>query len=169
MLLAALLVAGGAYLLLSNDSAKKALHVSSATSEAGSSPVGSWATTPRDDGSEHGVAARLRDRSQPATAWDTEATAIQEGRRGTRPQAPRAVALRKMTVNSIGSDFDAEIKAGDSSTGPFTDVSGDFQPVGQRRIFSVDTHGRKYRYYVVWLKLPFEGGRAQISEVTART
>jgi hypothetical protein len=79
------------------------------------------------------------------------------------------VALGKMTVKSIGSDFSAEIKAGDSSGGPFTDVSGDFQPVGQSKTFAVDTHGRKYRYYLVWLKLPFAGGRAQISEVTAKT
>ena len=53
VLLAALLVAGGAYLLLSSDSAKKALHVSSASPK----PVqlgGSLPTTLRETGSEHG-------------------------------------------------------------------------------------------------------------------
>ena len=73
-------------------------------------------------------------------------------------QAPRAVALGKMTVNSIGSDFDAQIKAGNASGGPFTAVSGGFQPVGRSKTFSVDTHGRKYRYYLVWLKLPVRRG-----------
>jgi hypothetical protein len=48
-------------------------------------------------------------------------------------------------------------------------VSGDFQPVGSSKTFSVDTQGKKYRYYLVWLKLPSEGGQAEISEVTART
>ena len=84
-------------------------------------------------------------------------------------QAPEAVALSKLTVRSVGSGFEAQIKAGNSTTGGFTDVSGGFQPVGSSKTFSVDTNGRKYRYYVVWLKLPFEGGRAEISEVAART
>ena len=109
------------------------------------------------------IATRARPGTPRATATSRRAAS------GLVLRAPRAVALGKMTVNSIGSDFNAEIKAGDSSGGPFTDVSGDFQPVGQSRTFSVDTHGRKYRYYLVWLKLPFAGGRAQISEVTAKT
>ena len=169
VLLAALLVAGGAYLLLSTDSAKKALHVSSATPK----PVqlqGLTAYDPEGDGSEHGEEAHFATDHNAGTSWDTEHyNNFAKGGVGLVLQAPRAVALGKMTVNSIGSDFDAEIKAGNASGGPFTDVSGDFQPVGQRRTFSVDTHGRKYRYYLVWLKLPFAGGRAQISEVTAKT
>jgi hypothetical protein len=169
VLLAALLVAGGAYLLLSNDSAKKALHVSSAASK----PVqlqGLTAYDPEGDGSEHGEEAHFATDRNAGTSWDTESyNNFTKGGVGLVLQSPRPVALSKMTVNSVGSDFDAEIKAGNASGGPFTDVSGDFQPVGQRRTFSVDTHGRKYRYYLVWLKLPFSGGRAQISEVTAKT
>ena len=72
-------------------------------------------------------------------------------------------------VQSIGSEFDAQIKAGNSPSGGFTDVSGAFQPVGSTKTFSLDTKGQKFRYYVVWLKLPFEGGQAEIAEVTART
>ena len=169
VLLAALLVAGGAYLLLSNDSAKKALHVSSAASK----PVqlqGLTAYDPEGDGSEHAEEAHFATDHNAGTSWDTEHyNNFAKGGVGLVLQAPRAVALSKMTVNSIGSDFDAEIKAGNASGGPYTDVSGDFQPVGRRKTFSVDTHGRKYRYYLVWLKLPFAGGRAQISEVTAKT
>jgi eukaryotic-like serine/threonine-protein kinase len=169
VLLAALLVAGGAYLLLSNDSAKKALHVSSAASK----PVqlqGLTAYDPEGDGSEHAEEAHFATDHNAGTSWDTEHyNNFAKGGVGLVLQAPRAVALSKMTVNSIGSDFDAEIKAGNASGGPYTDVSGDFLPVGRRKTFSVDTHGRKYRYYLVWLKLPFAGGRAQISEVTAKT
>jgi hypothetical protein len=79
------------------------------------------------------------------------------------------VALKQVVVHSIGSDFDALIKAGSSPAGLFTGVSGGFQAVGQSKSFSVDTHGKKYRYYLVWLKLPFSGGQARISEVTAKT
>ncbi len=79
------------------------------------------------------------------------------------------MALAKVEVASIGSDFDAQIKAGNSPEGPFTVVSGGFQPVGRSKSFSVDTNGKKYRYYVVWLKLPFDGGQARISEVRAKT
>jgi eukaryotic-like serine/threonine-protein kinase len=169
VLLAAVLVAGGAYLLLSTDSAKKALHVSSAASK----PVqlqGLTAYDPEGDGSEHAEEAHFATDHNAGTSWDTEHyNNFAKGGVGLVLQAPRPVALSKMTVNSIGSDFDAEIKAGNASGGPYTDVSGDFQPVGRRKTFSVDTHGRKYRYYLVWLKLPFAGGRAQISGVTAKT
>jgi serine/threonine-protein kinase len=169
VLLAALLVAGGAYLLLSSDSAKKALHVASAPSK----PVqlqGLTAYDPEGDGSEHGDEAHFATDRNTGTSWDTESyNNFTKGGVGLVLQAPRPVALAKMTVNSIGSDFDAQIKAGNASGGPFTGVSGAFQPVGQSKTFSVDTQGRKYRYYLVWLKLPFAGGRAQISEVTAKT
>jgi hypothetical protein len=167
--LALLLVAGGAYLLLSTDSAKKALHVGTATPK----PVqlqGLTAYDPEGDGSEHGEEAHFATDHNATTSWDSEHYSnFTKGGVGLVLQAPRPVALGKMTVNSIGSDFDAQIKAGNASGGPFTAVSAAFQPVGRRKTFSVDTHGRKYRYYLVWLKLPFSGGRAQISEVTAKT
>ena len=169
VLLAALFVAGGAYLLLSNDSAKKALHVSSASSK----PVqlqGLTAYDPLGDNSEHGEDAHFATDRNAGTSWQTEHyDSFTKGGVGLVLQAPRAVALSKVTVHSSGSDVDAEIKAGNAGGGPFTDVSGSFQPVGQSKTFSVDTHGRKYRYYLVWLRLPDAGGQAQISEVTART
>ena len=84
-------------------------------------------------------------------------------------KAPRPTALSKLTVNSVGTGFDAQIKGGNSSAGPFTDLTGDFQPVGASKAFGIDTNGKKYLYYMVWLKLPFSGGQAKISEVTART
>ena len=169
VLLAALLVAGGAYLLLSSDSAKKALHVSSSPSK----PVqlqGLTAYDPEGDGSEHGEDAHFATDKNAGTSWETETyQSFQKGGVGLVLQAPRPVALSKLTVNSTGSAFDAQIKAGNASGGPFTGVSGDFQPVGQSKTFSVSTHGRKYRYYMVWLRLPSSGGQAQISEVTAKT
>ena len=168
VLLAAVLVAGGAYLLLRNDGATPFV-----AKGATSAPVrlhGLEAYDPQGDGSEHGEVAPLATDRDGTTAWDTEHYSnFQKGGVGLVLQAPRAVALSKLTVQSIGSNFDAQIKAGGSSGGPFTDVSGNFEPVGATKTFSLDTRGKKYRYYVVWLKLPFEGGQAQISEVTARS
>jgi serine/threonine-protein kinase len=167
-LLAALLVSGGAYLLLRGDGAPPLLPKAAASEPVQLRALGAY--DPEGDGTEHGEDAHFATDRDGATSWDTEHYSnFTKGGVGLVLQAPEAVALSKLTVQSIGSDFDAQIKAGDSSGGPFTDVSGDFQPVGQSKTFSVNTHDRKYRYYLVWLKLPFEGGRAQISEVTART
>ena len=168
VLLAALLVAGGAYLLLHDGNP-----VQPAPAAESSGPVqlqGLTAYDPEGDGSEHGEVAHLATDHDPATAWNTEHYGNFTKRGvGLVLQAPKAVALSKLTVQSTGSSFDAQIKAGAASGGPFTAVSGDFQPVGASKTFSIDTHGKKYRYYLVWLKLPFEGGQAKISEVTART
>jgi len=170
VILAMLLVAGGAYLLLSSDSAKKALHVESTTPAKPVQLQGVGAYDPEGDGSEHGEDAHLATDHNPGTSWDTETyQAFQKGGVGLVLQAPQAVALQKVDVHSVGTDFDAQIKAGESPSGPFTAVSGGFQPVGQSKSFSVDTHGKKYRYWLVWLRLPSSGGQARISEVTAKT
>ena len=170
VVLAALLVAGGAYLLLSSDSAKKALHVESTPPAKPVQLQGVAAYDPEGDSSEHGEDAHFATDRNAGTSWDTETyQAFQKGGVGLVLQTPRAVALKKVDVHSVGSDFDAQIKAGDSPAGPFASVSGDFQPVGQSKSFTVDTHGKKYRYYLVWLRLPSSGGQARISEVTAKT
>ncbi len=169
IVLAGALVAVGAFLLLRDDGARDALTRVSGSSE----PVrlqGLGAYDPAGDGSEHGDEAVLAADGDPGTTWNTETyNNFQKEGVGLVLQAPEAVALSRLTVRSVGSGFEAQIKAGNSTTGGFTDVSGGFQTVGSSKTFSVDTNGRKYRYYVVWLKLPFEGGRAEISEVAART
>jgi hypothetical protein len=73
-----------------------------------------------------------------------------------------------MTVVADGG-FDAKIRASSSSTGGFVDVSGDWQKAGERTSFKIDTGGKDFRYYMVWLRLPTSGGQAHIYEVTART
>jgi serine/threonine-protein kinase len=168
ILLAGAAVAVGAYLLLKEDGS-----VPLVPQEAASAPVqlqGLSAFDPEGDGAEHGEDAHFATDRNSGTAWGTETYRnFQKGGVGLVLQAPSAVALSKLTVESVGSEFDAQIKAGSSPTGGFTDVSGAFQPVGSTKTFSVDTKGEKYRYYVVWLKLPFEGGQAEIAEVTAKT
>ena len=84
-------------------------------------------------------------------------------------KAPRPVALAAMTIRNSGSGFLATIKGSDSPDGGFTDVSGQLRTVDTLAAIKIDTHGRTYRYYMIWLKLPFSGGQARIDEVTART
>jgi hypothetical protein len=45
----------------------------------------------------------------------------------------------------------------------------DRKDVSGRVTFSINTHGKKYRYYMVWLRLPGQEGQALINEVTAKT
>jgi serine/threonine-protein kinase len=171
VILAALLVAGGAYLLLSSDSAKKALHVSSASPKPvhlvgvlGYDPEG-------DNGDEHtDVAAEATD-GNPATAWKTEEYqpgGFTKKGVGLVLGAPGRVALGSLTVVGGGTPFNAVIQASDSQDGGFVSVS-DRKDVSGPTTFSIDTHGRKYRYYMVWLRLPGEEGQALISEVRAKT
>ena len=168
ILLAGAAVAAGAYLLLS-DNGKVPL----VPKEASAGPVqlrGLAAYDPEGDGAEHDQEAPLATDRNGGTAWDTETYRnFTKGGVGLVLRAPSAVALSELTVQSAGSEFEAQVKAGSSPEGGFTDVSGGFQSVGSSKTFSVDTDGKKYRYYVVWLKLPFEGGQAEIAEVTAKT
>ena len=170
ILLAGALVAVGAYLLLRDDGAQNRLPGGSGSSEVIRLQGLSAYDPPPGDGSEHGDDARLATDRDPGTSWNSETyNNFQKDGVGLVLQAPEPVALSELAVQSLGSAFEAQVKAGNSPDGGFTDVSGGFQPVGSSKTFSVDTQGREYRYYVVWLKLPFEGGRAEISEVAART
>jgi len=171
MALALILVAGGAYLLLSTDSARKALHVSSVSPKP-VHLVGVLGYDPQgDNGDEHtDVAAEATD-GNPATAWKTEeyqSGGFKKSGVGLVLRAPGRVALGSMTVVGGGTPFNAVIQASDSQDGGFVSVS-DRKDVSGPTTFSIDTHGKKYRYYMVWLRLPGEEGQALISEVRAKT
>jgi hypothetical protein len=73
-----------------------------------------------------------------------------------------------MTVDGAGTPFSAVIEASDSPDDDFVTVS-DRQDVSGSTTFSLDTHGKSYRYYMVWLRLPSHEGQAAISEVRAKT
>ena len=73
-----------------------------------------------------------------------------------------------MTVVAIPG-FEARIQASKSPSGGFVDVSRDWQDVGSRTTFKIDTHDKDYRYYMVWLRLSTSGGQAEIDEVTAKS
>jgi hypothetical protein len=170
-LLAALIaaaIAGGAYLLLHDDGGNAASGSRPSSGRvklgglAGFDPFG-------DNGQEHDDKARLATDGNSTTFWDTEHynDFVKKGV-GLVLQAPRPVALKELTVTTVTGGFDATIQASDSPSSGWRDVSGSL-PVNGSTTFTLDTGGKKYGYYMVWLQLPRSGGQAEINEVRART
>jgi hypothetical protein len=170
VLLAAVLVAGGAYLLLRGDGSVSPLTAASASKPvklagvAGFDPQG-------DNGDEHSAEASKATDGDSNSAWTTESYRSGGFRKdgvGLVLKTPKPVALSKITVNGGGSPWSAVIQGGNSPSGPFVDVSGR-KDVSGTVPFAIDTHDKEYGYYVVWLKLTDGEGQAEVSEVTART
>jgi eukaryotic-like serine/threonine-protein kinase len=125
---------------------------------------------PEGDGTEHNEVAALATDGNPSTSWMTEHYDSQDFGRlksgvGLVLDAGSSVKLAQLTVTTPTPGFTAQIQAGDSSTGPFTDDSSS-QSVSGTTTFTLN--GATARYYVVWItQLPETDGRAEISEVTA--
>ena len=166
ILLAGALISVGAYLLLRDDGAHGVLPEADAASKS-VNLVGVAAEDPANDGEHDAEVGRATDKNA-ATYWTTQDyRSFDKPGVGLVVDAGRDRALSSITVVSDTPGFPATIRAGSSSSGQFVDVSGQ-QEVGSRTTFSVDTGGKDYRYYEVWLQLP-NGGRAHINEVTAKT
>jgi hypothetical protein len=166
VMLAIAAVGAGAYLLFGGSP-----NVPVVAEDNPSGPVrlqAAAAYDPDGDGAEHdSEIAEATDRD-PTTDWRTE-----DYQDFTKPgvglvlRAPEEAALSKLTVRAEPG-FEAKIQAGNNPSGPFKDVSKE-QEVGEITTFDIDTKGARFRFYVVWLSLPKEGGQAHIYEVTART
>jgi hypothetical protein len=169
-LLAAALVVAGAYLLLRDDGGGTGSSTAATSGPVQLQGVGAYDPPPKGDSSEHGDDALQATDRDPGSAWTTESyNNFTKDGVGLVLKAPKAVALSKLTVVSTGSGFEAQIKGSNSPNSGFADVSGDFQQVDNTKLFNIDTNGKKYPYYMVWLKLPFSGGQASIAEVRAKT
>ena len=120
----------------------------------------------------HADTAGLATDGTVATSWQTQTYGDQAfggllpGGLGLVLDAGSPVKLEHVTVTTPTPGFIAEIRAGDSRTGPFaTDSSS--QTVNGTTTFTLD--GKTARYYAVWLtQLPPQLS-AQISEVTAKS
>jgi eukaryotic-like serine/threonine-protein kinase len=169
IVLALAALAGGAYLL--TDGSPDVPVVADEDTPAG--PVrlaGEGAFDPEGGDGEHDDAAGEATDQNPATAWTTEDYEdFTKSGVGLVLQAPAEVALSRLTMQSERPGFTVRIKAGPSATGPFVDVSSQREVTGETTSVPINTGGEKYRYYVIWLALPREGGQAFINEVTART
>jgi serine/threonine-protein kinase len=166
--LAVALVAAGAFLLLTRDDGGSVLPGTSSSKPvklqgvAGYDPQG-------NNGDEHTDDAADATDGNTSTSWKTESYhpgGFTKDGVGLVLRAPRRLALSKLTVEAGGTPFSATIQAGNSPAGPFTDVSPR-KDVAGTITFPIDTKGKDYAYYVVWLKLPTGEGQALIDEVRA--
>jgi serine/threonine protein kinase len=164
------LLALGAFLLLRDGGDGSLLPGATASSKpvrlsgvAGYDPQG-------NNRDEHSDLASDATDNDTGTAWKTESYqpgGFSKDGVGLVLQAPQPVALSKLTVQAGGTAFSATIQASDSPNGPFATVS-DRKNVAGTVTFPVDTNGKDYGYYMVWLKLPTGEGQALIYEVTAK-
>jgi len=164
ILLAAAALAGGAYLFFADSPDVPIVAEESPSGPVRLQAVGAY--DPFGDDAEHNSELAQATDRDPATDWRTEEyqNFTKDGV-GLVLRAPDEVALSKFTIQA-DPGFEAKIRAGNNPNGPFVDVSEDWQ---EAKTFNVDTKDKTYRYYVVWLRLPREGGQAHIYEVTART
>jgi serine/threonine-protein kinase len=102
------------------------------------------------------------------SSWTTEdyqPGGFQKDGVGLVLDAGRPVALSRLTLTTDDAGFTARIRASTSSSGGFVDVSGSQDVEGESASFRIDTKQQRYRFYLVWLQLPRDGGRAHINEV----
>ena len=166
ILLAAAAVAGGAYLFFSDSPSVPVVAEDNPSGPVRLQAVGAY--DPFGDNAEHNSELAQATDRDPATDWRTEEYQdFTKDGVGLVLRAPEQVALSKLTVRA-DPGFEAKVRAGNSPSGPFKDVSKE-QEVGTITTFDLDTKGERYTYYVVWLRLPSTGGQAHIYEVTART
>ena len=124
--------------------------------------VGSLADT-------HGDTAGAATDGNASTYWYTQIYATPEfgnlkSGLGLVVDAGRTVKLGSLLVHTPTPGFVAQIRAGDSAQGPFTDDSAS-QTVGSATTFHLA--GKTAQYYVVWITRLPPGGKAEISEVTS--
>ena len=132
--------------------------------------VASNAYDPEGDGQENDELVGNATDGNASTDWHTEhyhspAFGNLKSGVGIILDAGSAVRPSSLTVESSTPGFQADIKAGASSNGPFDTVSNSME-IGSRTTFqlSVDT---ARRYYLVWItKLPADTLRAAVNEVT---
>ncbi len=168
-LVAALLAIGGFLLLQDRDGGSIVPGVG-ATPSKPVKLIAAGSYDPFGDQTEHPERAGDAVDGQQSTGWATEHYRdFTKSGVGLVLQTLRPSALSKLTVVA-GGGFEAKIQASNSPTGGFVDVSGgNWRSVGTRTTFKIDTGGKDYGYYMVWLRLPTSGGQAEINEVTART
>jgi eukaryotic-like serine/threonine-protein kinase len=117
------------------------------------------------DGEHDSEAPRATDGND-STYWTTEQyNDFTKSGVGLALDAGRPVALSRLTITTDDAGFTARIRASSSSGGGFVDVSGSQDVEGESASFRIDTKQQRYRFYLVWLQLPRDGGRAHINEV----
>jgi hypothetical protein len=132
--------------------------------------VASNAYDPEGDGQENdGLVANATD-GNVSTDWHTEHYRTAEFGNlksgvGLVLDAGSPVRPSSVTIESSMPGYTADIKAGESSDGPFDTVSSPME-VGSRTTFQLSIEPAR-RYYLIWItKLPGDRRRAAVNEVT---
>jgi predicted Ser/Thr protein kinase len=121
---------------------------------------------PEGTGGEHDTEVPRATDGNPTTYWTTEDyRSFTKSGVGIVLQSQPAAALSRLTVTTDTPGFPAKIRASNSPSGGFVDVSPE-KPVGSTTTFDLDTKDKAYRYYLIWLRLP-EGGAAHVNEARA--
>jgi serine/threonine-protein kinase len=126
---------------------------------------------PYGTGGEHDPDAHLATDGQQGTFWETEhynssLSSLGKPGVGLLLDAGSSRKVSKVTVTSTTPGFTAQIKAGQSPSGPFSPVSGS-QTVGSSTTFTL--HGARARYFVVWITDLGSNSQVHVNEVTAKS
>jgi tRNA A-37 threonylcarbamoyl transferase component Bud32 len=124
-----------------------------------------------DDKQEHGSEVGAAVDHNPSTFWLTSRYHYGGGSLGkpgvgivVAPATSAAVSQLKVTTDTPG--FTAQVKAGDSPSGPFAPVSPS-RTVGASTTFPLESGS--HRYYLLWItRLPVDGDTAHVNEIVAR-
>jgi serine/threonine protein kinase len=121
---------------------------------------------PFGDGQEHDEAAQDAIDGNDATPWMTEhyRSFTKQGV-GLVVGTNRAVSPKTMTILTDTPGFTAQIKSGDSATGPFHGVSSSQTIAGTTATFNLTGGGR---YFLLWITNLGDNDQVRIDEVRAR-
>ena len=126
--------------------------------------TGVGAYDPDGDRSENGGEAPLATDGNAATAWKSERyrSTFRKTGVGLVVDAGRPVKASRVVVTTETPGYDAEIRVGDSATGPFVAVSGS-KAATPRTAFALKP--RSGRYLMVWITSMPAGGVAAVNEI----
>jgi hypothetical protein len=171
--LAALAVIAVAAIAVNRDRSTETTTATNTTTGSGSggavSLAGAAGYDPQGDDTEHDSDAPKATDGDPATYWTTEHYGdpdfggIPKDGVGLVLDAPRQVALKKLTVTTDTPGFSAVVKAGESAGSAQTDSST--QTVNGTTTFELN--GRTGSVYVLWITRLASDGAAHVNGVTA--
>jgi eukaryotic-like serine/threonine-protein kinase len=131
---------------------------------------------PQGDDEESSDATQFAIDANPQTVWDTEQyesdfASLDKQGTGIYVDAGSPIAARRLDVVTSTPDFTAAVYgAGDrvpEDVDGWTKLSSD-TAVGQKEEIPLDTGGRSFRYYLLWITALPEDGKATVKELSLR-
>ncbi|MEX1141901.1 MAG: protein kinase [Thermoleophilaceae bacterium] len=128
---------------------------------------------PQGDGQESPDAAQFAIDENLQTVWDTEQyesdfESVGKDGTGIYLDAGSPVGARQLHIDTPTPGFTAAVYAADDvpdDVGGWTKVSSD-RRIGRKQEISLDTGGREFRYYLLWITALPDGGKAAVKELS---